>query len=181
MDGELYDFFYNINQSIKGMKIKKTLFSFLLALISIQSYCQIEDQKTIAKFIITDAKKNGEDFTPLILKAGAYTVFYKNGNDDLIYMANVWPKNNSQSYGPMYGVKSEKIEESYENYEADFFYFNWKYTNDYDKKTGTAKVQVIKIYKPQGVAFSVKIIPENLDVIIYKGYMDGSIDFSIFD
>jgi hypothetical protein len=81
----------------------------------------------------------------------------------------------------MYGVETDKLSETYENYEADFFYFNWRYANDYDSKTGTAKVQVVKIYKPQGVAFSVKIIPENLDVITFKGYMDGTIDFSIYD
>ena len=37
---------------------------------------------------------------------------------------------------------------------------------------------MIKVYKPQGVAFTVKIIPENLDIIVYKGYMEGTIDFS---
>jgi alpha-L-fucosidase len=145
------------------------------------AYSQTENQKTIAKFIITDAKNNGVDMTPIALKGGAYTVFYTSGDDGLIYMANVWPNNNSQSFGPMYGVQSDKIEETYENYRADYFYFNWRYINSYNDKTGTAKVQVIKIYKPQGVAFSVKIIPENLDVIVYKGYMDGTIDFSIYD
>jgi hypothetical protein len=161
--------------------MKKTLFIILLAITPLLTFSQTENQKTIAKFTITDAKNNGVDITPTLLKAGAYTVFYTSGNDGLIYMSNVWPNSNSQSFGPMYGVKSEKLEETYENYEADFFDYNWRYTNDYDNKTGTAKVQVIKIYKPQGVAFTVKIIPEDLDVIVYKGYMDGTIDFSIYD
>jgi hypothetical protein len=161
--------------------MKKILMILIWGLFPLLSYSQTEKQKTIAKFTITDAKENGIDVTPTILKAGAYTVFYTSGDDGLIYMANVWPNNNSQSFGPMYGFESEKLEETYENYEADFFYFNWRYINTYDERTGTAKVQVIKIYKPQGVAFTVKIIPEDLDVIIYKGYMDGSIDFSIYD
>lgn len=159
----------------------KTLFLAFVTILPFSAFSQAEKQTTIAKFIISDAKENGVDVTPILLKAGAYTVFYTSGNDGLIYMANVWPNNNSQSYGPMYGVQSEKLESTYENYEANFFYFNWKYINDYDGKTGTAKVQVIKIYKPQGVAFTVKIIPEDLDIIVYKGYMDGTIDFSIYD
>jgi hypothetical protein len=46
---------------------------------------------------------------------------------------------------------------------------------------GTAKVRVLKTYKPQGIAVTVKIIPENLEILIYKGYLEGSIDFSAFD
>jgi len=48
-------------------------------------------------------------------------------------------------------------------------------------ETGTAKVEEIKIHKPQGVAFNLKIITPDLSIIIYKGYMDGTIDFSIYD
>ena len=131
------------------------------------------------KFIITDASINGVDTTPTLLAAEAYSVFYTVEDSDLIYMANVWSKNDSQSYGPMYYIK--KKEETYEEYKADFFYFNWRYMNDYDDKKGTATVQLIKIFKPQGITFILKIIPENLDVIVYKGYIEGSIDFSAFD
>jgi hypothetical protein len=136
------------------------------------------EQKVIAKFIITDASVNGVDNTPIILDQGAYTVFYNFDNDGLIYMANYWPKNDSQSYGPMYSAETQSLNETYETYKADIFYYNWRYTNDYDGKSGTAKVQLTKIYKPQGVAFVLKIIPENQDIIIYKGYMEGTIDFS---
>ncbi|MBV6440816.1 MAG: hypothetical protein EPGJADBJ_02491 [Saprospiraceae bacterium] len=81
----------------------------------------------------------------------------------------------------MYSTESTKRKETYETYEADIFYFNWRYINTYDEKKGTAKVQLVKIYKPQGIAFVLKIIPENLDIIIYKGYMEGTIDFSNYD
>ncbi len=133
------------------------------------------EQNILAKFIITDASKNGFDNTTTILEQGAYTVFYTFENDGLIYMANYWPKNKSQSYGPMYSTKTTSYNETYE---ADIFNYNWRYTNDYDGKSGIAKIQLTKIYKPQGVSFILKIIPENLDVIVYKGYMEGSIDFS---
>jgi hypothetical protein len=136
------------------------------------------EQKVLAKFIITDASFNGIDFTPTILDQGAYTVFYTYQDDGLIYMANYMPKDDTQSYGPMYSAETEQHNETFENYKVDIFYFNWRYTNDYDGQSGTAKVQLTKIFKPQGVAFILKIIPENLDIIIYKGYMEGTIDFS---
>lgn len=136
------------------------------------------EQKVIAKFIITDATINGIDNTPTILNQGAYSIFYNFENDGLIYMANYWPKDDTQSYGPMYSSETKSLNETYETYKADIFYYNWRYTNDYDGKSGTSKVQLTKIYKPQGIAFILKIITENLDIIIYKGYMEGSIDFS---
>lgn len=158
------------------MKVK--FYSILILLILTAKGVFAQRQETLAKFIITDATMNGVDVTPTLLSNKAYTVFYTSDNDGLIYMANVWPKSNSQSYGPMYSIENQKKRETYETYEADIFYFNWRYINTYDNKKGTAKVQVIKIYKPQGVAFTVKIIPENLDITVYKGYMEGTIDFS---
>ena len=52
------------------------------------------------------------------------------------------------------------------------------YSNSYDSKKGTCKVQFLKIYKPQGVVSKLKLITEALDVTEYIGYMEGSIDFS---
>lgn len=159
----------------------KNIFTIILLLISLLAKSQSNERKILAKFIITDATLNGKDVTPILLNAGAYTTFYTIGNDGVIYMANVWPNSNSQSYGPMYSLEGETKEETYETYEASFFYFNWRYHNTYDGKEGTARVQLIKIYKKQGITFSMKIIPENLDITIYKGYMEGSVDFSAFD
>lgn len=158
--------------------MKSKFYSFLALLIFSTSGLFAQNQETLAKFIITDASSNGVDETPYLLKVGAYTVFYTSDNDGLLYMANVWPNNNSQSFGPMYSTETASYNETYETYKADFFYYNWRYVNDYDSKKGTAIVQFIKIYKPQGVAFILEIIPENLDIIIYKGYMEGTIDFS---
>lgn len=152
----------------------------MLFLIFSSKFSFGQEQTTIAKFIITDGSTNGIDMTPTLIEQGAYTVFYSSSNDGLIYMANYWPKAGSQSYGPMYSSKTATYNETYETYKADFFYFNWRYTNTYNSKKGTASVQLIKIYKPQGVAFILKIIPENLDYTVYKGYMEGTIDFSIY-
>lgn len=160
--------------------MKKILFIFLTILPSL-IYCQPESKTELAKFTITEAKFNGVDKSSLLLDAEAYIIFYTTGTDELLYMANVRSNSNSQSFGPIYGVESKNREESDEYYKTDFINFNWQYANTYNDKTGTAQVQVTKIYKPQGVEFVIKIIPENLDEAIYKGRMDGTIDFSIYE
>ena len=160
--------------------MKRILFIFLAILPSL-IYGQPESKIELAKFIITDAKYNGVDNTSILLNAEAFIIFYTTGTDELLYMANVRPYSNSQSFGPIYKVESKNREESDEYYKTDFIYFNWQYANTFNDKTGTAQVQVTKIYKPQGVEFVIKIIPENLDEAIYKGDMNGTIDFSIYD
>ena len=76
---------------------------------------------------------------------------------------------------------TKHIPEDDKNYEADIFFFQWRYINTYDTKKGTAKVELLKIYKPQGIYFELKIIPENLDILIYKGFMEGSLDLTVYD
>ena len=161
--------------------MKSKFYSILVILFFTTCGLFAQNQETLAKFIISDASINGIDHTPTYLKWEAYTVFYTSENDGLLYMANVAPNNNSQSYGPMYSTQTATYNETYETYKADFFYYNWRYVNDYDSKKGTAKVEFIKIFKPQGVTFILKIITEDLDIIIFKGYMEGTVDFSKYN
>lgn len=56
--------------------------------------------------------------------------------------------------------------------------FKWSYENSYNEKRGTANVELIIINKPVGKAFIMTIIPENLNVLIYKGYVDGSLNLN---
>lgn len=153
----------------------KYIIALLLSIATSFSYGQ---QKTIAKFIITDATINKVDVTETYLEAGGYIAFYTTGDGNL-YMTNIMSKRyNSQSYGRMYSAQTKNLNETYETYKADIFYFRWRYINTYDTKKGTATVKLIKVYKPQGVTFVCTIIPEDLDVCVYKGYMEGTLDFS---
>ena len=149
----------------------------ILLIINTIVFGQTNSQETLSKFIISDASKNGNDITETILEQNAYIVFYTN-NDNNLYMANVWSKNNSQSFGRLYNTKHKKLKETYDSFEADIFYFRWRYINSYDTKKGTATIELIKIYKPQGVTFKIKIVPENLDVLVYKGFMEGTLDLN---
>ena len=135
-------------------------------------------QKTSAKFIILDARLNNDvDMTPWVLENGGYLVFYENSQGNLL-MGNIVPKKNTQSYGRLYSSNKESIDETEKLYKVDIFNFKWSYQNDYDVKKGTASIQLSKIFKPNGIAFTLKMILENLDIYIYKGYMEGTIDFS---
>jgi hypothetical protein len=150
----------------------------LALLFGFISTVSVAQQRTLAKFVITDASINDQDATETYLQSGGYIAFYTIGDGNL-YMTNFMSKlYNSQSFGRLYSTEHKKIRETYETYEADVFYFRWRYINSYNSAKGTATVELIKIYKPQGITFSCTIIPENLDVLVYKGYMDGSLDFS---
>ena len=136
----------------------------------------LAQQETLAQFIITDARINDIDYTEHYVSSGGYIVFYETDGD--LYMANVLDTENTQSFGRLYSMKHREIEETDENYHTEIYTFRWSYINDYDTKKGPATVQFTKIFKPLGVAFLCKIIPENLDVLEYRGFMEGSVDFS---
>ena len=140
-----------------------------------------KEQETLAKFEITDGTVNGEDVTPTLINEKAYLVIYRILETDDLCMANFWSISKSQSFGSIYAVKEKHIPADDENYEADIFNFQWSYINTYDSKKGTAKVELIKIYKPQGVCFIMTIVPEDLDVLVYKGYMEGTLDLKVYN
>lgn len=163
--------------------IPKIVFIFLL-LSSTLSFGQANFGDRIGKLFISDGHKNGIDITPDLLEGGAYTAFYTvRNNDSSIFMANFWATAGTQSYGRLNPTETASLDvscEGFENYKTDIFYFNWDFTNSYDTNKGIAAVQIIKVYKPEGDAFVIKIVPENYDLIVYKGYMGGGIDFSMY-
>lgn len=170
--------FVHINLIYMNISFKQFTVTFILTLSTTILFSQNEKNDVLAKFIITEATINGIDETAFYLDQSCYTVFYTFEKDNLIYMANYCDKENTQSFGPMYATESLNHEETSETYEAEEFNFSWRYTNNYNDNTGTAKVLFTKIYKPNGITFTIKIIPKNLDLIVFSGYMEGSIDFS---
>jgi hypothetical protein len=159
--------------------MKKTLIVILICLPTI-IVGQIEKQKTISKLIISDATENGKDITEYILDQQAYLAFYTVDDTDKenLCMANVWAKNNSNSYGRVFDKNYHKSEATSSEFEIHIMSFKWSYQNTYDDKRGTANVELLIIHKPIGKAFIITIIPENLDVLQYKGYIDGSLDLN---
>ena len=120
--------------------MKKIILLITLSLNAIL-FAQTNNQETLSKFIITDASDNGNDITETILEQNGYLVFYTDAEKNL-FMANVWEKNDTQSFGRLYNTEHKKLKETYESFEADIFYFRWRYINSYDTKKGTATVEV---------------------------------------
>lgn len=149
------------------------LFAWLAFLLPTMAFAQ--ESTTHAKFIIQDARVNNNDISEQFVKEGAYLVIYTNKGENKIYFANINPKQGSQSFGHIFDTHSESTEQSQTHYKNDVFKFKWSYTNDYDNKLGTATVKLVKVHKEAGIAFTCTIIPENLDVMIFKGYMEGSL------
>lgn len=173
-------YYYNWDKTFENFRNLTVYKNLEFAAKKNQRIEEEEEQVDLARFIITDATFNGEDVTPTVVKSKGYTVFYTFKGKEEIYMANYLSEDDTQSYGLLYDSNLEQFEETEDEYKTDFLTSSWRYVNDYDEKKGTAKIQLIKIYKPQGIIFELKIIAENLDVMIYKGYMEGSLDFSKF-
>jgi hypothetical protein len=139
-----------------------------------------KEQIVLGKFIITDAKFNGEDVTPKIVMNKGYTVFYTFKGDEELYMANYFTEDETQSFGLLYDSNLEEFEETEDEYKTEVLTSSWRYINDYDENKGTAKIKFTKTYKPLGIIFELTILAEDLDFMVYKGYMEGSLDFSFF-
>lgn len=156
------------------MKHILTLISLMLG--SIICRAQQTNIHEIARLAIADARLNKIDVTPQYTSGKAYLVFYRIKGTDGLYFANVFSGKNTQSYGLVYDLESKTIQEPTQNYKSDVISFKWSYVNDYDKKEGTATVRLALIYKPVGVAYTLTMVPENLDMLVYKGYVDGSLN-----
>ncbi|WP_300435986.1 hypothetical protein [Christiangramia sp.] len=161
----------------------KTIYlTILLISLNVASvFAQDQDLIVLDKFIILDATENGVDITPQLLENEAFLSFFELADENHIYFANVWPVAESMSHGVIYDAEFKDFEETEETYAQQKITFTWKYQNSYDGISGNAKVKINKIYKPQGVYFEAVIIPEDLDLLVYKGYIDGTLDLAVYD
>ena len=130
-------------------------------------------QKELVRFVVLEANFNGTDYTDWALNKGNYLVFFLNEYDKLCF-SNV--TDGEQSHGLVLNIKHQEIEATNTIYAADHYTFRWGYSNTYDKKKGSALVELTKLYKEQAVAFEIKMVTENMDILIYKGYMEGSVN-----
>lgn len=154
----------------------KILFTIIvLAFTGLTSFAQSETTE-IARFIISDARLNKVDITQSVLEAKAFLVLFREKGSNTIYMSNVWPAKNTQSYGNIYNVETSQQAETSDQYKNETISFNWSYANSFDRKEGTATVKLQLVYKPVGTAFTMTMVTENLDMYTYKGYVRGSLN-----
>jgi hypothetical protein len=75
-------------------------------------------------------------------------------------------ENDSQSYGEMYSVEQEKAMKADESYAADVL-LSMVILTTYDDKKATAKRKIAINHRS---LFAMTIIPEDLDILVYKAY-----------
>lgn len=155
------------------MKILFTL--IVLTFTGLTCFAQKETTE-IARLIISDARINKVDVTQSFLEGKAFIVLFREKGGSTIYMSNVWPAKNTQSYGNIYNVETSQKGETSDQYKNETLSFNWSYANSFDKKEGTATVKLQLVYKPVGTAFTMTMVTENLDMQVYKGYVRGTLN-----
>jgi hypothetical protein len=158
------------------MKNLKILFVIIIITFYSSSNAQEkETQEVFATLEISDARNNGNDITPEALESEAKLIFYKSNDGKEILLSNYWAKSDTQSWGRIYSFEKEEFPETEKELKYCLYQFQWSYKNSYDDKMGTAKIRLFTIYKPQGVYFECTVLPENLDVLVYKGRMEGDL------
>lgn len=157
--------------------MKRILIIMSVLFVTTFSTSFAQNQKEVARFYVLEATMNGFDVTSQVVNNKAYTVFYET-DEGLLYMANVWERTDSQSWGPIFNVEYEHYPETSSVYESDEFVFDWAFSNSYDTKRGICEVSFSKIYKPEGIVSVLTLREDSGDVTVYTGYMEGSINFS---
>ncbi|MRX62590.1 hypothetical protein [Maribacter luteus] len=163
---------------------KQLFFLFLILMVTPQiSKAQKSDSPIWAKFNITRAITGNKDSSKELVRAGAYTAFYTKKNNDTLYMANVFSKRSSESYGPIDNIKIIRKSNGKEfKYEGVVFSFEWHYKNSYDDEQGVARVNVILVKdKPKGSAFAMKLLTEDNQFLEYEGEVEGVVNDRIFE
>ena len=157
---------------------------FIFLAITPKTFKAQDNARSImAKFTVVNAITNDRDTTKELMEAGAYTAFYSLKNTDTIYLANVWPNQNSESIGPISNVEIKKnIIASETKYNGIIFSFDWHFKDSYEDDQGVAKVNAIMIKdKPEGIAFAMKLLSPDNEFLEYHCEVDGAIKDRIFD
>ena len=128
------------------------------------------NKTTFGKFFITSSLENEKNTTINILENGAFIVFYTGDQNKDLYMANVWPKSGSQSYGKTYSYNTFDIEDPISGIVTTNTLFKWDYLNSYNSIKGSATVIVEQTNSQKPNTFKIIIITDKLNKLTYEGY-----------
>lgn len=119
------------------------------------------------RYIVTEARINKLDYSIDYFDQGQYLAFYSTKNGESGFL-NTTADHSEYSYGQILNLNRVKMEE--DGYKGETIYFRWKYRNSYDKDTGYAFVQLKRLYRENGVEFSIKIVSKKLEKIEFSGF-----------
>lgn len=148
--------------------MRKLYVAILCVFISGVMYGQ-ESQLT---YKVTDYSLNGEELDFIALENDVALSFY-HCDKNIICFANHWRKGDSQSYGPIYGIKHREFPETEDTYKVVEMKFTWQYFNTYDSKSGKAAVTFTNIYIGNTLKFNAEIVVlDTNEIISLKGYLE---------
>lgn len=153
------------------------LLAFFSLLVSATAQQKTSKKTTPVRYIITESKINEVDRTEFDLNREGFLSFVELKETGEFNLVNSSAINDEFSYGPISKLEFSETEETEEEYRSDTVEFNWHYYNSYDDVSGYASVKLIRVFKPQGIIFTMIIVLTNLDVIEYSGYVEGSVNF----
>lgn len=131
-----------------------------------QLYCLQEDDFVLS---IIQAEIDGEDYSELYCQMDAFLAFYN--RDGVAYFASCWQKAGTQSYGRVTLLEQDETEDEMTSV------ILWKYANTYDDETGTAQILLRLTRRPVSVAFELSILTESAKMLMFKGYVNGSLNW----
>ena len=142
----------------------KKLIAIPLLLIIAITKGQVMDS---TKYFVTEARINSVNYSEEYYNSGQYLTFYEDEDGNNCF-SNSMGNKEQYSFGKIYGFKIEKVE--IDDCPAHDISFRWFYQNSYDTDSGYAMVQLKRIYRENGVEFSIKILSKKLDIIEFSGF-----------
>lgn len=143
--------------------MKKFIAIPLLLIIAITKGQSIDS----TKYFVTEARINSVNYSEEYYNSGQYLTFYEDEDGNNCF-SNSMGNKEQYSFGKIYGFKIEKVE--IDHCPAHDISFRWFYQNSYDTDSGYAMVQLKRIYRENGVEFSIKILSKKLDIIEFSGF-----------
>lgn len=125
---------------------------------------------------IIQAKRDGKDFSELCYRNEAFLAFYE--RNGLLHFANVWQKTGKQLYGEV--TQLEHTEDENTEYKTESTSYLWHYSRNENKQTGTAIILLRLIYRPVAVAFELSVLTEGAEMLMFKGYVNSSLNWKPF-
>jgi hypothetical protein len=150
---------------------------FTISVVAQEKEKNDQEQIILTEFIIKDVRFDGVDYSKEAIQDGNRLYFYKVKDSDEILFSNFWEKSDAQSYGPIHSLTQKHYDETDEYFETDEYKFIWSYKNSYEDKVGTCEMILKLEHKPRGIFFDLKIYPENLEELHYRGEFKGTMDF----
>ena len=122
---------------------------------------------------IIQAGIDREDYSEVCYRNEAFLVFYE--RNDKLHFATVWQKTGVQLYGEVVQLEHTEDDKAKERTETTSYLWNYSHTGT--GATGTAIIWIRLTHRPVAVAFELSILRENAEMLLFKGYVNGSLNW----